>query len=907
MLVKPLHGKKSLNCRAVFSLIATLFFSHLSIALPAQAQVVTWTQNNIGSTGIAGTYSYTPGTPPQYTIAGAGVIQPYATVVTGNFVSTPAAGDCELSGRVVSQSATGANAFAGFTMRDGVQANAYQVSIGVSPSGIRFCSQSHGGQVNMTNGPSVSAPIYLKLTRIKSGNFRYYTGYSSTDGVTWTSVGSYGEPGSNAVTMPNKFYAGFFVNSDVVGTNSTAVFDKFSYNTSIPPIADMLLWLRSDWGVTVSGASVTGWSDMSGNSNHAFQATGALQPTFSTGAVNNGILPAVNLNGTSQYLNLPSGFADLSKGATFIAVLSPTSSVATGTPFTAGNTSNANALITRTVGTNAAMYVFNGSTSSNVTTTNTPITAGSYQLVEDIFTPGTSAGKGVGKIYVNNVLKGTATNLVQTMINTTRANNYVGTGIGLTNYFGGGICELIVYAKPLNDPERNAIQAYILSKFGLGAAPTLELPTFSPGSGVFTAGQPVILSHAQDAVVHFTSDGSNPTSNSLFFFSNAPNFLSFNAPAYRINLTGPTTIKAFAKAPFFVDSAIATNIYQIDASTSPIPRSGLIQWLRADNVTLSGNNVISWPDISGSGNNASNASNQPTLLTAAVNNKAAVSFNGSQFLQMPTGFSTFSSGLSAFVVAKPVSVAANARYFEYGNGTANDNFILSQPSSTNLSFTTYNGATSSAVTGSSIINLGQFQLLEAVYNGSNTATLFTNGKQGAQSTSMSTLNVVPRSLNFLGQNSAGGNRLNGQIAEMLLYNRQVTSAERAAIEGYYINQYSLLNANSVSAPIISVASSTLSEPIQVAISANPDAKIFTTSDGSTPTSASTPYLGPIRINFTQTIKAIAIKDGISSSVASSTLTLDSTKWPAPSAGDTRPLLIEQQLPSVGIPHDPNQP
>ena len=59
---------------------------------------------------------------------------------------------------------------------------------------------------------------------------------------------------------------------------------------------------------------------------------------------------------------------------------------------------------------------------------------------------------------------------------------------------------------------------------------------------------------------------------------------------------------------------------------------------------------------------------------------------------------------------------------------------------------------------------------------------------------------------------------------------------------------------------------------QVTMSAEAGAQIRYTTDGSTPTSASTVYSGPVTLSETTTVKAIAIKDGVSSSVTSRTYT-----------------------------------
>ena len=75
----------------------------------------------------------------------------------------------------------------------------------------------------------------------------------------------------------------------------------------------------------------------------------------------------------------------------------------------------------------------------------------------------------------------------------------------------------------------------------------------------------------------------------------------------------------------------------------------------------------------------------------------------------------------------------------------------------------------------------------------------------------------------------------------------------------------------VAAPTFS-GETQFTESTQVTMSAENGASIYYTMDGSTPTAASTLYSAPVTLTATTTVKAIAVKNGVSSEVTSKTYT-----------------------------------
>jgi len=108
----------------------------------------------------------------------------------------------------------------------------------------------------------------------------------------------------------------------------------------------------------------------------------------------------------------------------------------------------------------------------------------------------------------------------------------------------------------------------------------------------------------------------------------------------------------------------------------------------------------------------------------------------------------------------------------------------------------------------------------------------------------------------------------------------------------YTNPNDGTTTTTVATPVFSPTAGTYSSAQSVTITCSTSgATIYYTTDGTTPTSSSTKYTGAITVSETTTIKAIAILDGTSSSVASATYTISSTSGGSTTTGNGDYVLI----------------
>jgi sugar lactone lactonase YvrE/regulation of enolase protein 1 (concanavalin A-like superfamily) len=205
-------GSYALTAKVTDSLGQTATSPAVSITVSASALPTPWLSQDVGSVGVVGSAAYANGS---FTLKGSGS-DIWSSSDAFRFIYQPMTGDAQIIARVATMQNTNAYAKAGVMIRNSLAANAIHATMDLTPtSGAEFLRRtSTGGITNATLKSGLAAPYWVKLVR--SGNV--FTGSVSSDGVTWTAVGS------STISMGSTVYVGLIVNShnNAVLCNATA-------------------------------------------------------------------------------------------------------------------------------------------------------------------------------------------------------------------------------------------------------------------------------------------------------------------------------------------------------------------------------------------------------------------------------------------------------------------------------------------------------------------------------------------------------------------------------------------------------------------------------------------------------------------------------------------------------------
>jgi hypothetical protein len=181
------------------------------------------------------------------------------------------------------------------------------------------------------------------------------------------------------------------------------------------------------------------------------------------------------------------------------------------------------------------------------------------------------------------------------------------------------------------------------------------------------------------------------------------------------------------------------------------------------------------------------------LKTTVQNNRNVVRFDGSNDSLATAAAqvaNTTDGSFTAFAVAQKTTTSGSLCVLNQDNDTATRcSQFLNFGSNSNVETIGFvGGVAKSAYTLSGTISASNFYLIESVGNTS-TISAYSNGVVGSGAVTGGNLAVPSQTVSLGSYQGAGTQYLNGDIAEVLLYNSALSSTNRIKVEQYLQNKW----------------------------------------------------------------------------------------------------------------------
>ena len=407
-------------------------------------------------------------------------------------------------------------------------------------------------------------------------------------------------------------------------------------------------------------------------------------------------------------------------------------------------------------------------------------------------------------------------------------------------------------------------------------------PTFSLPAGTYNTTQYVnITSTTPGAVIYYTTDGTTPVAGGNKYTSAI------------IITTSPVTIKALAVATGYLNSAVASAMYYLAPVTPTFsPVAGT--YYGTQSVTISDSTpstIIHYTTDGSTPTEQSNAYAQPIKVSASETIQA---------IAAKTGYSDSTVGSAAYVINSSIPLATPVISPDGGTFAKAQTVTITDATSAAVIYYTTDGSTptTASIKYTAPFAVSATETIEAIATGaghasSSVATAYftiqaavtpptfnpTPGTfYGTQSLFIS--DAMPGATVYYttdGTTPTTSSKIfppGGQI-----YVRSTETVEAMATLTGFANSpvvsgtYTVVSA--AATPTFSEPGGTYNSTQMISLSdTTPDAVIYYTTNGSTPTTSSPQYFGPITVSSTETIQAIGYRPGINASpVASATYTI----------------------------------
>jgi hypothetical protein len=396
--------------------------------------------------------------------------------------------------------------------------------------------------------------------------------------------------------------------------------------------------------------------------------------------------------------------------------------------------------------------------------------------------------------------------------------------------------------------------------------PTAAVPTFNPTAGPYNMTQAVVVSDSTPgAVIYYTTNGTTPTTSST----------KYSVP---IKVAATATLEAFVVATGYSNSAVAKSNYTLVVATPSFsPAAGTFN--AAQTVAIS--SVTPGATIYYTTNGTAPTINS-TKYTGTIKVSAAETLEA---LATATGLSNSGVATANYTLAtapptfSPASGTFNAPQTVTLSSATPGAIIYYTINSTapTINSTKYTGPIKVSATetlevmavasgySNSAVSAATFTLVAVAPTFSPAAGAFNS----AQTVAISS--ATPSVATYYTTNGTTPTTNSTKCTGPIKVSATETLEAVAVASGFSNSAVSAATFTLVTAaPTFSPAAGAFNSAQTVAISsATPGATIYYTTNGTTPTTNSTKYTGPIQLSATQPLEAIAVATGYSTSTVNS--------------------------------------
>lgn len=330
------------------------------------------------------------------------------------------------------------------------------------------------------------------------------------------------------------------------------------------------------------------------------------------------------------------------------------------------------------------------------------------------------------------------------------------------------------------------------------SAQTIRAETASTALTTADAGSVIVMNSSSATAITVNGSTSFSPGQRVDFLRQGTGNVVIGGSGVTINATPGLKLRARYSGASLL--CIRPNVYvltgDLDEAFSPLSLSPAL-WLDAADVftiTSSGSpaKVSQWNDkASGYDVSQSTAANQPQLILAAQNGLSALSFSANS-LANTTGIPLLrnAAGASVFAVVRNITPTAESRLFHVATPTAGlGRFVLEQPNGTSVRTRTrrLDADSLSAVSRSETTSSWGVQAgfanysggsITARWNGESTTTAVASYTGNTSDTNTALLRISGNSTGLAASN------FNGEIGEIVLYDRILSNEEITNIENY---------------------------------------------------------------------------------------------------------------------------